>query len=55
MPEPNSTATLPLVCAECGRTWRVASERWVLKLTDDDPPEAVAYCPDCAAREFGPF
>lgn len=42
-----------LACIECGRLWFVASERWRLLVTEDDPPEAVAYCPDCAQREFG--
>ena len=41
-----------LTCIECRRTWLELAERWRLYLTDDDPPEAVAYCPDCAEREF---
>lgn len=40
-------------CIECRRPWLVASERWRLLMTDDDPPEAVAYCPECGRREFG--
>ena len=40
-------------CVECARPWDVATERWRVYLTDDDPPEAVPYCPDCAAEEFG--
>jgi hypothetical protein len=28
------------------------TERWRVYLTDDDPPEAVSYCPDCAEDEF---
>jgi hypothetical protein len=42
-----------LVCVECGRVWVGPVERWRLYLTEDDPPETVAYCPVCAAREFG--
>jgi hypothetical protein len=30
----------------------VPSERWRAYVIDDDPPEAVAYCPDGAEREF---
>jgi hypothetical protein len=50
--EPRTKGTV-LVCVECQRTWLDGSERWRLKLTTDDRPEAVAYCPDCAEREFG--
>ena len=42
-----------LFCQECRRAWNDESERWRLYLTDDDPPQAVAYCPRCADREFG--
>jgi len=42
-----------LVCIECRRRWVVESERWHLKVTDDDPPETVPYCAECARREFG--
>jgi hypothetical protein len=45
------TSTL-LVCIECRRPWFVAGERWRLKVTGDNPPETVPYCPDCATREF---
>jgi len=41
-------------CIECLRAWTIPSERWRLLLTDDPTPEAVPYCPECAAREFGP-
>ena len=40
-------------CIECARRWDVSTERWRMYLTDDDPPETVPYCPDCAAEEFG--
>jgi hypothetical protein len=46
-------ATASIVCIECCRPWLVDSERWRLKVTDDDVPETVPYCPDCATREFG--
>ena len=42
-----------LTCIECRRTWLELAERWRVYLSDDDPPEAVAYCPQCARREFG--
>jgi hypothetical protein len=29
------------------------AEHWSAYLTDDDPPEVVFFCPDCAEREFG--
>jgi hypothetical protein len=28
-------------------------ERWQARLTDDEPPEVVVFCPECAEREFG--
>jgi hypothetical protein len=31
----------------------VDEERWSAYLTDDEPPEIVFYCPECAEREFG--
>jgi hypothetical protein len=49
-----STATQPLTCVECGHRWLLAYEVWRMYLTDDDPAEAVPYCPDCAKREFDP-
>jgi hypothetical protein len=42
-----------IVCIECDRQWIDASERWRILVSDDDPPEAVAYCQSCAEREFG--
>lgn len=45
-------ATTTLVCIECRRPWLADSERWRLKVTDENPPETVPYCPDCATREF---
>ena len=56
--EAGSTLTAPrlrlLSCIECLRPWLNAGERWRLKVTDEFPAETVPYCPDCAAREFGP-
>ena len=49
--EENSVATLGC-CTECGREWSNRREWWKLHLTDDDPPQAMLYCPDCAAREL---
>jgi hypothetical protein len=43
-----------LACIECRRPWLDAGERWRLKVTDEQPPETVPYCPQCATREFGP-
>jgi PhoPQ-activated pathogenicity-related protein len=46
-----------LTCVECGRE-QVASERgWRAYLTtdEDQPAEAIVYCSECAAREFGPL
>jgi hypothetical protein len=43
-----------LTCIECERSWIVPLERWRLYLTEDDSPEPVLYCSDCATREFGP-
>jgi hypothetical protein len=53
--KPSNTAltTAPIVCIECLRPWVTESERWRVKVTDDDEPETVPYCPDCATREFG--
>jgi hypothetical protein len=48
-------ATTPIRCIECCRPWVTESERWRLKVLDDEVPETVPYCPDCATREFGPF
>lgn len=48
-------ATAPLcLCQECRRPWLDARERWRLYLTDEEPIEAIPYCPACASREFDP-
>jgi hypothetical protein len=41
-----------LRCQECGRQWADGADRWRLYLTNDEPPAPLAYCPDCACREF---
>jgi hypothetical protein len=42
-----------LLCQECLRPWLDSSERWRLYLDEDvEPTLAVAYCADCARREF---
>ena len=41
-------------CAECEACWLPADEaRWQAWLTDDEPPELVFYCRDCAEEQFG--
>jgi hypothetical protein len=44
-----------LTCIECGREQAVDERGWKAYLTvdEDEPAEAIVYCPDCAAREFG--
>ena len=39
----------------CGREQAAGERGWKGYPTtdEDEPAEAVAYCPDCAAREFG--
>jgi hypothetical protein len=48
-----TTVRAVLTCIELPPPWLVGHERWRLKLTEEQTPEAVAYCPDCAEREFG--
>ena len=40
-------------CIECQRLWVLPAERWRIYLTNEKEPAPVAYCPDCAEREFG--
>jgi hypothetical protein len=46
-----------LRCEECGKEARTEEEahdwRAYLTVVDDDEPEVVVYCPECAKREFG--
>lgn len=51
MAEPIRQLVEDLVCVECGRKWVGPVERWRLYLTEDDPPEPVAYCSACAERK----
>jgi ribosomal protein L44E len=44
---------LNLRCIECGRRWDDVNERWRVYFSDDEPPDAVTYCPRCARTEFG--
>ena len=53
MAEPIRQLIEDLVCVECGRKWIGPVERWRPYLTEDDPPEPVAYSPTCAEHEFG--
>jgi hypothetical protein len=41
-----------LRCIECHTTWRDRT-RWRGYMTDDESPDVVFYCMDCAEREFG--
>ena len=45
---------LLIMCQECGSLLLDPTERWRLYLDDDEPANAVPYCPACAAREFDP-
>jgi hypothetical protein len=44
--------TTRLVCVECHRTSNEQARGWRLYLLTIER-ELFAYCPDCAAREFG--
>jgi hypothetical protein len=43
-----------LQCVDCGRVSRENERGWRAYVTDDEdePAEALVYCPDCAKREF---
>jgi hypothetical protein len=48
----------PLRCVECGREQDDDGRGWRAYLTvddadDEEPVEAVVFCPECATREFG--
>jgi hypothetical protein len=47
---------VPPLTSECGREQADDERGWRSYLTTDEeePAEAVVYCPDCAEREFGP-
>jgi hypothetical protein len=44
-----------LACVECGRVQAAGEREWRAYLTadEDEPADAVVYCPECAEREFG--
>jgi hypothetical protein len=42
------------MCAECGEHWLPTDpELWFAYYTDDEPPELVFYCPECAEAVRG--
>lgn len=43
-----------LSCVECGREQAVDERGWRAYVTndEDEPAEAIVYCPECAGREF---
>jgi hypothetical protein len=46
-----------LVCCECERYSAGCATGWrgyLVDLDEDGEDEVVFFCPDCAAREFGP-
>lgn len=49
-------STDPAHLRECGRVQRPDERGWRSYLTTDEeePAEALVYCPDCAADEFDP-
>lgn len=44
-----------IACIECGRVPLEGEPGWRAYLTvgEEEPAEAVVYCPECGAREFG--
>ena len=54
-PRRNHRAVQSLECAECGRVSRENERGWTAHLTvdEDEPAEAVIYCPECDEQEFG--
>lgn len=43
---------LSLRCAQCHRRWDNPTDRWRVYFTDEEPPEPLTFCPNCARREF---
>jgi DNA-directed RNA polymerase subunit RPC12/RpoP len=45
-----------LECVECGREQAAGERGWkaYLPTDEDEPAEAVVYCPECASRKFEP-
>jgi hypothetical protein len=54
MSDATKIETQILTCQECRSQWLDGHQRWRLYLTEDAPPFALVYCPDCASREFDP-
>jgi hypothetical protein len=52
MLEPTPAYTNRLQCVECGRVLRDRERGWTAYLTvdEDEPVEAVVYCPKCDER-----
>jgi hypothetical protein len=52
--EPTHACTSRLQCVECGREQTAGEHGWKAYLTtdEDEPAEAVVYCPECTADEF---
>jgi len=50
---PHQLVATEVKCIECHKVWVLPWERWRLYLTDERQPKPVAYCPECAEREFG--
>jgi hypothetical protein len=46
-------ALIPSCASATPAGCRLDENRWQAYLTDDEPPEFVVYCRDCAEREFG--
>jgi hypothetical protein len=48
------TPAAEATCVECGVSSRSAERGWKAYLTtdEDEPAEAVVYCPECDEREF---
>jgi hypothetical protein len=44
-----------MTCVECRREQAAGERGWRAYLTtdEDEPAEALVYCPKCATREFG--
>ena len=56
-PEHAITPALDLRCAECGRQAEEHARGWRAlhgREEPEDQSEAISFCPECAAREFGP-
>lgn len=55
---PDTASALPILvrpiwCEECERAWDDQRERWRMYVACFTRSLVVAYCPECAEREFG--